>query len=216
LRVPTIEIILNNLCIIPIIIGAIKFNRLDYCFRLLMFDIIMGFIADFHILNEVLLKTPILYNLTRRTYSVIDAVLLFMIYQFWLKKNSFNRLKALLFILILVAIIDGVLFGISGFRASLIDILYPFIVVIFSIMVFVDLVLEKNNEHKISKLLIVIPQIVFYSYFLIMTVLLFFLYNKSNQHFFNRLYSPIKILNAICSVSYSIALIWLPKKERFL
>lgn len=216
MRISTIQIILNSLCIIPVIIGSIRFNRLDYCFRLLLINILLGMIADIHILNKLLLNTPLLYNLKSRLYTTCDGILLVAIYLCWLREKNRNKLFLISTSLILVAIIDSLIFGISSFRTSLIDIFCPFIVVVFAIRAFVVLVADKSNQQKTAKLMIVIPQIVFYSYFLIISVLSFFLYTKSKSDFFFGLYSPIIILNALCSISYSIALIWLPKKERFL
>ncbi len=78
-------------------------------------------------------------------------------------------------------------------------------------------VLNKTfSPNTYSQRLIIIPFVVFNVYFIIINLLMAFLFNKTTQPLFMNLYSLILIINILSYISYSLAILWAPKKEQFL
>lgn len=72
------------------------------------------------------------------------------------------------------------------------------------------------RKSTISRALVIVPFVVFSIYFTTINIVMYFLYNASNQKLFMSLYSLIWVINILSYISYSFALILAPKKERYL
>lgn len=86
------------------------------------------------------------------------------------------------------------------------------------IIISLDILNKTNNNALDSKIhkLILIPFLVFAIYFTVLHVLMSQLYNKATMKLFINLYSVITVINFLSYISYSLALLWAPKKERYL
>lgn len=86
------------------------------------------------------------------------------------------------------------------------------------IIISLDILNKTNNNALDSKIhkLILIPFLVFAIYFTVLHVLMSQLYNKATMKLFINLYSVITVINLLSYISYSLALLWAPKKERYL
>ena len=73
-----------------------------------------------------------------------------------------------------------------------------------------------SRKSTISRALVIVPFVVFSIYFTTINIVMYFLYNASNQKLFMSLYSLIWVINILSYISYSFALILAPKKERYL
>jgi hypothetical protein len=73
-----------------------------------------------------------------------------------------------------------------------------------------------SRKSTISRTLIIVPFMVFSIYYVTINIVMYFLYNASNQNFFMSLYNLIWVINILSYISYSFALFLAPKKERYL
>ncbi len=80
----------------------------------------------------------------------------------------------------------------------------------------INVLTKNNNGNAFSRRFIVIPIIVYAIYWIAINILMALLYNKHNQQLFINLYSVINLINFLSYSSYSLALIWAPKKEKYL
>jgi hypothetical protein len=73
-----------------------------------------------------------------------------------------------------------------------------------------------KNRESLSRKLIVIPYLVFSVYYAAINILMHFLFSKATQPLFMNLYNVIRWINFLSYISYTLALLWAPKKEKFL
>ena len=93
-----------------------------------------------------------------------------------------------------------------------ISVLSSIILIILGIKIFTG----ENNKIKISQKLIIIPIIIFYIYYSILDILMVFLYSNETKTIFINLYSIINLINFLSYISFSLAFLWAPKKEKYL
>ncbi|MFY8166123.1 MAG: hypothetical protein ACOVJ8_05990, partial [Sediminibacterium sp.] len=75
---------------------------------------------------------------------------------------------------------------------------------------------DLYNPTGVSRNLILIPYLLVNVYFISSKILLHFLYSPAKESFFLDLYSIIVIFNFLSYISYSLSLLWAPKKETYL
>ena len=73
-----------------------------------------------------------------------------------------------------------------------------------------------SKKSTISRALIIVPFVVFSIYYVTISIVMYFLYNASNQIFFINLYNVVRLINILSYTCFSIALILAPKKDKFL
>ena len=84
------------------------------------------------------------------------------------------------------------------------------------IIIAIPILNKRNTQDTLSHRLIVIPYIVFTVYLITLNLLMAFLFNKTTQPLFINLYSLITIINFLSYISYSLAILWAPKKQQYL
>ena len=76
-----------------------------------------------------------------------------------------------------------------------------------------NLISPKEN---LSRKLIIIPFLVFSVYYAAINILMHYLFNEGTKQVFKELYNVIRWINFLSYISYTLALLWAPKKEQFL
>lgn len=113
-------------------------------------------------------------------------------------------------------IAESCFLGMSTYRVSIVVQLLEFIFLIFTLKVLSFVISQKTNKkEKTSKLLILVPQVCFYVFLLLIEILMTFLFNKSTMPFFIDLYKLINIINLLSYLSYSLSFLWAPSKEKY-
>jgi hypothetical protein len=73
-----------------------------------------------------------------------------------------------------------------------------------------------SERIHLSRKLIIVPFMVFSVYYAAINILMHYLFNANTQAMFLNLYTVIRWINFLSYISYTLALIWAPKKEIFL
>ena len=133
-------------------------------------------------------------------------------YKVKLKTKVFIRV--FLFFLVLA---DVILFFFYGVTAKWGTLLTLSILSIYSISILIQHgVGFYSMRSTISRALIIVPFVVFNIYFIPFKIMLYFLYNASNEIFFLNLFSLIHMINILSYICFSLSLIIAPRRERYL
>ena len=203
-------ITISNLSIlIPILFWMYRFKDIDKIYHIFGIYLISGLITE--ILLMVFGEKYIVL-LTSSIFHFFESQCILYVFLSWivLKKN-FRKLLHLLFF-ILVAIEFVYLFNTASYNVFRIYILITIILVILGI----KNLTSENNKINISQKLIIIPVIVYFIYYSILDILMALLFNKQTQPLFINLYYIINVINFLSYISYSLAFLWAPKKEKYL
>jgi hypothetical protein len=79
-----------------------------------------------------------------------------------------------------------------------------------------ELTFGSGVWYRQSRILILLPLIIHYLYFIMMMLIISVLYDKSSAPFLLAMFQLINILNIFQYFSFVLALIWAPRKERYL
>lgn len=79
-----------------------------------------------------------------------------------------------------------------------------------------ELTFGSGPWYRQSRILILIPLIIHYLYFIMLMLLISVLYEKNSISFLTTMFKLLTILSLFKSLSYTFALLWAPRKERFL
>ena len=88
--------------------------------------------------------------------------------------------------------------------------------IIILVILGIKILTSENFKINISQKLIIIPVIVYFIYYSILDILMALLFNKQTQPLFINLYYIINVINFLSYISYSLAFLWAPKKEKYL
>jgi hypothetical protein len=201
--------------LIPILVGIIKFKRLDDPYRNFLILLIVYFcIQIFQKAN----KTPASMNLSCYAQLFIEVMVLLNIFSNWTGTTISVHLKSIIFISIIFSIGAEIYTqGIDTFRVSFVELFVYFI----SIFLLIEIVIRNKskrlfNHLAYSRILILYPLIFFRIYYISISIAMFFLYNPETSSMFIDIYNIIFIINLVSYLSYSIAFKWSPKREYFL
>lgn len=201
--------------IVPTVIGIVRFNTIHKSYRFFIY--ILGVIC----LNTVNYEyNPSLNakHLVSHLLGVIELVLMLTLLLRWNKTKLSYKLKCLLKIALSVFLCYGIYLVSGNIYATN----WPHLVVlaVLSAYAFGILTQQKTTQFTdikaIPRKLIIIPFILSSIYFISIKISLYFLYTPTNEPFFAELYSVVVIINLLSYISYSLALQWAPKKEKYL
>ena len=199
---------------LPIIIGLIKIKQFDKGYRVFFFVLLTSLI---YTASDSLVSSPVAVNTINYIYEFVIHILLLIYLSFWHKvelKKKHLWYTALLILILMIA--ESCFLGMSTYRVSIVVQLLDFIFLIFTLKVLSFVISQKTNKkEKTSKLLILVPQVCFYVFLLLIEILMTFLFNKSTMPFFIYLYKLINIINLLSYLSYSLSFLWAPSKEKY-
>lgn len=208
-----LEILLNLSIIIPALAGIILFNTISKPYRLFILSLFAGTLNEYNAEFQII-QYPI-FNLL---YSLCNTQLILLIYFCWdtEKINSYKKIITHVVVFFLVSIDQYYDF------ISIYHIKWALITSMVGISFYgIRLLTQSQNNlissnESLSRKLIIIPYLVFSVYYAAMNILMYYLYNADTRAIFMDLYNVIRWINFLSYISYTLALIWAPKKEKFL
>ena len=162
-------------------------------------------------------SSPVVINTLNYIYEFVIHILLLIYLSYWHKmelKKKYLWYTALLILMLMIA--DSCFLGMSTYRTSIVVQVIDFIFLIFILRVLSFVLSQKTNKkEKTSKLLILVPQVFFYVFMLLIEILMTFLFNKASMPFFIDLYKLINSINLLSYLSFSLSFLWAPNKEKY-
>jgi hypothetical protein len=209
--------ILDFSIIVPIVIGSTRIRTMEKPFAIYWVLLVVGFI------NESIyyfIHTPLQRNIREYSYLFIETLSLTFILLCWRRSPKRKQLFLFYSLFLFGAMLTEILMaGMHSYRVILVKFpAYSFLVIL-SIATIDKILSREKNNGKIasSKLLILIPTVISCIYTLMLMIVLQFFYAEEAKRFFIVLYrSFITSINFLSYLSFSLAFLWAPKKEKFL
>ncbi len=208
-----VSTILNLSIIVPAIAGIYYFNKINQNYRYFIVSIVTAMLLEysleFNLINFVLIDL---------IYAVLGPQLILLMFFNWdTEKIAFYK-KALIQCTILILILIDQYYD----YLSIYHIKWGLIACIVGISLYGIRLLTQNQNNLMSekestsRKLIIIPYMIFTVYYAAINILMQFLYNTDTSDIFMDLYNVIRWINLLSYISYTLAFIWAPKKEKFL
>lgn len=202
-------IFLNFLIAIPIYVWLLRAYNIPKIYNIFGINLIIGGINE--ICQQLIIENKISIIFTS-SYYLIETQLLLHIFLQWtnIKKQHWVYFHAVFLGLFLLSFYVGFIreemYFYTGYMITLV------ILVFLGIRILTNVHLNTTLSQK----LIIIPFLVYAIYYILLNILMKYLYSKSTQDLFIRLYDTIAVINMLSYISYSFAFKWAPKKERYL
>lgn len=202
-------VIIGLSILIPILFWIYRIRDIENIYHVFAFCLIFGFINE---ILHILFRGTYVSILLTSVYYFIETQCILYVFLSWfgLKKNFRKLLHLLFFILSSIEIVY--ILSSKNYDIFWISVFSSIILIILGIKIFTG----ENNKIKISQKLIIIPIIIFYIYYSILDILMVFLYSNETKTIFINLYSIINLINFLSYISFSLAFLWAPKKEKYL
>ena len=202
-------IIVGLSILIPILFWLYRIRDIENIYHVFAFCLVTGLINE---IMHILFRANYISMLMTSIYNFFESQCILYVFLSWINLNkNFKKLLHLLFFII--TSIEFVYILNTGKHNFFW--IYVFPVIILIILGF-KILISENHRIANSEKLIIIPIIVFYIYYTILDILMSLLYNKQTQPLFTNLYYVINIINLLSYISYSLAFLWAPKKEKYL
>ena len=201
--------------IVPTLIGILRFNTIHKSYRFFIYLLVITCLNTVNYAYNPSINTK---HLVSHLLGVIELVLMLTLLLRWNKTKLSYKLKCLLKAVLIFFLGYGVYLVSGNIHATN----WPQLVVlaVLSAYAFGILTQQKTTQFTSAKAiprkLIIIPFILSSIYFISIKISLYFLYTPANESFFIELYSVVVIINLLSYISYSLALQWAPKKEKYL
>lgn len=208
-----LDILLNLSIIIPALVGIYVFNTVKKEYRYFIFVVIAGALNEF---NAEFSFIP--YFIFDALHNMLYAQLFLLLYFKWdIEKISiFKKINAHILIFILI-MIDQYYDYLSIYYIKWASITCNIGISVYGIRLLTqsqnNLMREKEN---LTRKLIIIPYMVFSIYYTAINILMHFLFNADTKDVFLNLYNVIRWINFLSYIAYTLALLWAPKREKFL
>lgn len=186
-----------------------RIRDIENIYHVFAFCLVTGLINE---IMHILFRANYISMLMTSIYNFFESQCILYVFLSWINLNkNFKKLLHLLFFII--TSIEFVYILNTGKHNFFW--IYVFPVIILIILGF-KILISENHRIANSEKLIIIPITVFYIYYTILDILMSLLYNKQTQPLFTNLYYVINIINLLSYISYSLAFLWAPKKEKYL
>ena len=197
------------------IIGLFLLSKINKTYVLFVYYLLAGLITELsyyaHFNGSI--KKIIIF-----IYAIAATQLLLSLFFSW-DKNKYKLKTKILFHVIfsLIVFLDMFSFYFYGIITKWGTLLIYLALSVYSINILNQHTVGfYSKKSTISRALIIVPFVVFSIYYVTISILMYFLYNASNQILFNNLYNVIRLINILSYTCFSIALILAPKKDKFL
>lgn len=206
---------IDLLILVPSIIGLFFYKNIDKSYRLFILYLLAGSITELAYYfgfkqNE--------YKFFIFIYILIATQLLLTIFMKWDRKKTHFKTKLLFhFVFLLIYIVDLIIIFKYENNMRWGQLFLYLVLSIYAINI-----LNQNTEGLLTKksaysrLLIIVPFVIFTIYYCCIRIIMFYLYNAKNEEFFSNLYNTVRVINALSYLCYSLAIIWAPKEEQYL
>lgn len=214
----TIRFILSLSVSIAVIIGIVRFRKIDRSYYPFIYNITIVLIVE--VLSRILTVTgrQDLFLFTLNLYSVIDFILLVWLFHNW---GLFNRNKRVFLSIIGFFFIVWLLTNAFLTRFIKLNfyffILYSFALIFFSVNTFNKAVVnERISIFRNAKFWICIGIVIFYSFFIVFSSTRISLFMENvGKEFRAQLQSISVYSNLLVNLLYAVAVIWIPRKKNF-
>ena len=208
-----LDILLNLSIIIPALVGIYVFNAVKKDYRYFIIAILVGALNEF---NAEFQWTH--YFIFDFIYTVLSTQLTLYLYFIWDTEKIASTKKILLHLVILVLVLYDQYYD----YLSIYHIKWAYILCNIGISFYgIRLLTQSQNnlmreKENLTRKLIIIPYMVFSIYYMAINILMHFLFNADTKDVFLNLYNVIRWINFLSYIAYTLALLWAPKREKFL
>ena len=197
------------------VIGLFLLSKINKTYALFIYYLLAGLITELSYYTHFngSIKKIIIF-----IYAIAATQLLLSLFFSW-DKNKFTLKTKILFHVIfsLIVLADVFSFYFYGINTKWGTLLIYLALSVYSINILNQHTVGfYSKKSTISRALIIVPFVVFSIYYVTISIVMYFLYNASNQKFFESLYNLILVINILAYISFSFALILAPKKDQFL
>ena len=209
----TLAILLNLSIIIPALAGIYVFRSIKKEYRYFIITIITGTLNEYNAEFDI-----VPYFIFDALHTMVYSQLFLLLYFNWDLEKTSNFKKILLHVLVFVLImIDNYYDYLSIYHIKWASIICQIGISLYGIRLLTQ---SQNNliseKESVSRKLIIIPFLVFSVYYAAINILMHYLFNEDTKQVFKELYNVIRWINLLSYISYTLALLWAPKKEQFL
>ncbi len=214
----TVRFILSLSIGIAVIIGIVRFRRIDPSYYPFLFVCFAALAVE--LLHRTLMENGLPKSLffLLNVYSYVDFLLFLWLFNNW---RLFNRSRSTVIAIagafFLAWLVTNIIFTSFINKANLyFFILYSFALIFFSVSTFNRMVVhERSSIFKNPKFWICLGVIIFYSFFIVYSSTgVTFMYVPSKE-FRQGLQSIMVYSNLLVNLLYAVAVIWIPRKKNF-
>lgn len=208
-----LDTFLNLSIIIPALVGVFVFSTISKDYRYFIISICLGALHEFNSEFNFLSR-----QLSEFMYSLASTQLILYIYFKWdAKKIALYKKYILHSFIFFLVVVDQYYDYISIYHIKWALILCMIGISLYGIRLLTQVQNKLMSERiHLSRKLIIVPFMVFSVYYAAINILMHYLFNANTQAMFLNLYTVIRWINFLSYISYTLALIWAPKKEIFL
>ena len=208
-----LDIFFNLSIIFPTLVGIFVFNKISKNYRYFIISIIAATLHEYNAEFQI-----VHYAIFDFFYSILSTQLILVMYFNWDTGRVAHPIKIFIHSIALVLVlIDQYYDYLSAYHIK-----WAYIACNIGISFYGFRLLNQVQNNLIStktgltRKLIIIPYMVFSIYYAAINIFMHFLYNAKTHLIFMDLYNVIRWINFLSYVSYTLALLWAPKKEKFL
>lgn len=214
----TVRFILSLSIGLAVIIGIVRFRRINSSYYPFIFDCIAALLVE--ILNWLLMENgqPKAFVFLLNAFSFIDFFLFTWLFHNW---GLFNRKKktfiAIVSVFFVIWIVSNVIF--TGFiKVNLyFFILYSFALIFFGVSTFNKMVVnERTSIYWNPKFWICLGIVIFYSFFIVYSSTGISLFKNTHSKEFMQGLQAINVYsNLLVNLLYAVAVICIPRKKNY-
>jgi hypothetical protein len=211
----TISAILYLSILLPVVIGCIRFVKMDPAYYPFIFCLIAGMLHE--IISFFVIRSGGSNALVSNIYVLLEnCLILWLFYNLSVRKQATIYLTILITSIIVWSLENFAWFNIAHRFSSYFIIFSSFITVLLSIGNVNGLIIKRNeNLLKDASFLISLSFVCFFSYAIIVEI--FWLYGiNSNSIFEGRLQDILEVINLITNLTFALAILWIPRKQKFI
>ena len=209
-----LTVILNLCILLPAIAGSIRFSKINRVYYPFIYCIWLGLIIE--ISSDIL---AIYYSYSNAAisniYVLAESLLITWQFNNWKLFEKRKFIFQLIIVIFLVTwILDNLVISRINYISSYFRILYSFVIVMMSIIIINRLIVtERKNLLKNSVFLVSIGFVFYYTLKIIVEA--FWVYGVNDKTFSNNVYNISIIANFLTNLLYTVAILWMPTKQRF-
>lgn len=201
--------------LIPTLIGLFRFNKIEPSYK---FFILMLLAGTFNEINFACNPSENYKHIISHVNGIVESFCMLNLFLCWDKHPQNVKIKLVSNLVLLLLLSIGI-YNIQDHRYAT-NILHVLILVALSVYAFQIFnqrtIGQAPSKTAASKVLIIIPYIIYNIYYSITKIILYNLYKPATRNLFTDLYHIVILINTISYISYSLALLWAPKKEKYL
>lgn len=209
-------LVIETLCMWgTFIVGLLRFRNLDTSFRILCIYLVVGVGLDSatYIVKDISTR-----NILQDGYALISTILIVFVLEKWRRKKD----RPHMYIWIIATITTIMIFD---FLSRPLDkekipwgyMMCGFIVILLAIRsLSEELTFGTGPWYRQPRILILLPLITNYLYFILLMLIISVLYDKHSVPYMRTMFMLLTILSMFKHFAFTFAFIWAPRKQRYL